>query len=48
MFVDGAAGEIVVDRDRAIRLCTLGHRINLLMNAHRESYIPIILTAQFV
>ena len=44
MLVDGSAGEIVVDRDCAIRLSTLGNRIDLLMDANGEGHIPIILT----
>ena len=48
MFVDGSAGEIVVDRDRAIRLWILGNRIDLLMYADRESHVPIILPAQLI
>jgi hypothetical protein len=45
MLVDGPVGEIVVPRDSAIRLSAHCHRIDLLMDAYRERYIPIILTA---
>ena len=46
MLVDGAAGEIVVDRDCAIRLSTMVNRIYLLMDANGEGHIPIILTTK--
>jgi hypothetical protein len=45
MLVDSPAGEIVVDRDCAIRLSALGNRIDLLMDANGEGYIPTILAA---
>jgi hypothetical protein len=37
MLVDGSADEIVVDRDCAIRLSTLGNRIDLLMDANGDA-----------
>ena len=44
MLVDGSTGEIVVDRDCALRLSTLGNRIYLLMDANGKGHIPIIFT----
>jgi hypothetical protein len=37
MLVDGQAGEIVVERNRTIRLSALGNWVDLLMDANGES-----------